>query len=35
MDAAAGAWEEAADVDFIYLPSEDADCTAANPNGMR
>lgn len=32
MAAAAGAWEEAADVDFIHLPSEDAACTAANPN---
>jgi hypothetical protein len=32
MYAAAGAWEEAADVDFIYLPSEDAACTAANPD---
>jgi hypothetical protein len=32
MHAAAGAWERAADVDFIHVPSEDGDCTAANPN---
>jgi serine protease len=32
MEAATAAWEEAADVDFIHLESEDADCTAANVN---
>lgn len=31
MHAAAGAWEEAADVDFIHVAGEDDDCTAANP----
>ncbi len=32
MHSAAGAWEAAADVDFIHMSSEDADCTAGNPN---
>ena len=30
MEAAAGAWEEAADVDFVHLEEEDARCTASN-----
>ena len=30
MEAAAGAWEGVADIDFIHLEPEDADCTAAN-----
>lgn len=30
MVAAARAWEAAADVDFIHVPSEDGNCTAAN-----
>ncbi|MEQ1880999.1 MAG: matrixin family metalloprotease [Burkholderiales bacterium] len=32
MEAATRAWEEAADVDFIHLEAEDADCTPANAN---
>jgi len=32
MGAAAEAWEAAADVDFIHILSEDANCTAANPD---
>jgi hypothetical protein len=34
MAAAARAWEEAADVDFIHVPAQDAACTATNPNVM-
>ena len=30
--AAEGGWETFADVDFKYLPAQDATCTAANPN---
>jgi len=30
MEAAAGAWEQVADVDFIHVAAEDADCTAEN-----
>jgi uncharacterized protein (TIGR03382 family) len=30
--AAEGGWEMFADVDFKYVPAEDANCTAANPN---
>jgi hypothetical protein len=30
MEAAAGAWEEVADLDFIHVEAEDADCTASN-----
>jgi len=32
MTAAAGAWEQAADVDFRHVPAEDGNCTATNPN---
>lgn len=32
MKAAAGAWEDAANVTFVHVPSEDANCTASNPN---
>lgn len=32
MQAATGAWEAAADVDFIYVGAEDANCTAKNLN---
>ena len=32
MDAATGAWEQAANVDFVHLPAEDANCTANNQN---
>jgi serine protease len=32
MEAATRAWEEAADVDFIHLETEDADCAPANTN---
>ena len=32
LDWAGGLWEAAADVDFIYLPEEDANCTSDNPN---
>ncbi|MBF6024101.1 matrixin family metalloprotease [Lysobacter niastensis] len=32
MKAAARAWEEAANVAFVHVPSEDANCTASNPN---
>lgn len=30
MEAAAAAWEAVADLDFIYLPGENADCNTAN-----
>jgi serine protease len=30
MEAASGAWEEVADVDFIHVAAEDVDCTAGN-----
>lgn len=32
MAAASQAWEAVADVDFIHVPSQDNNCTAANPN---
>lgn len=32
MEWATGLWESAADVDFIYLSGEDANCTSDNPN---
>jgi hypothetical protein len=32
MGAAARAWEEAANVDFIHVPAQDGNCTATNPN---
>ena len=32
MASAAGAWEAVADVDFIHVPAEDGNCTAANGN---
>ena len=32
MQAAAQAWEEAADVDFIHVAAQDASCTAGNPD---
>ena len=32
MTAATGAWEEAADVDFIHVAAQDANCTASNQN---
>jgi hypothetical protein len=32
MEAASGSWEEAAKVDFIHVPAQDAGCTANNPN---
>lgn len=32
MQAAAQAWEAAADVDFIHVAAQDASCTASNPN---
>jgi hypothetical protein len=32
MEAASGAWEAVADVDFIHVTAEDADCTPANGN---
>ncbi|RDZ28587.1 matrixin family metalloprotease [Lysobacter silvisoli] len=31
MEAAGRAWEEAADVDFVYLPAQNGNCTASNP----
>jgi hypothetical protein len=31
MEAASGAWEAVALVDFLYVPAEDASCTATNP----
>lgn len=31
MEAAAAAWEAVADLDFIYVPAEDGQCTAQNP----
>lgn len=30
--AAENGWEKLADVNFIYVPAQDANCTAANPN---
>jgi serine protease len=32
MEAASGAWEEVADVDFIHIAAADADCTPDNAN---
>ncbi|MCG8421878.1 MAG: M57 family metalloprotease [Proteobacteria bacterium] len=32
METAAGEWEAAADVDFIYLSGQDSNCTASNNN---
>lgn len=32
MAAAAGAWEVAADVKFVYVPAQDASCNASNNN---
>lgn len=32
MQAAGGAWKQAMDVDFIYVASQDASCTASNAN---
>jgi hypothetical protein len=32
MQAAAQAWEEAADVDFIHVTAQDGGCTASNPD---
>ncbi|MGH6628758.1 MAG: matrixin family metalloprotease, partial [Burkholderiales bacterium] len=32
MEAATSAWKEAADVDFIHVATEDANCTASNPD---
>ncbi len=32
MASATGAWEQAADVDFIHVPAQDAGCTANNAN---
>ena len=32
MEAASSAWEAVADVDFIHVTAEDADCTPANGN---
>lgn len=32
MQAATQAWEEAADVDFIHVAAQDANCTATNPD---
>lgn len=32
MAAAAGAWEAVSDVKFVYLPAQDANCNASNPN---
>lgn len=32
MDAATASWEQAANVDFVHVPAEDANCTASNQN---
>jgi hypothetical protein len=32
METAARAWEQVAAIDFVYQASQDASCTAANPN---
>lgn len=34
MENAAAAWEAVADLDFAYLPAEDADCSALNSRVM-
>lgn len=32
MQAAAASWEAVADLDFVYVPAQDGNCTADNPN---
>ena len=32
LDAATGMWEAAANIDFVYVPAQDASCTASNGN---